>query len=226
MVNLSTLPGDPLAALRRARPSLAPLVRRIGPFQLTRTPDTFRALLGSIIHQQISMAAARSIQRRLAVLAGSTGLTPARLGRLTDPELRSAGVSPQKIGYIRSLVDHYRRRRLSNRILRRLDDQAVIDAVTQVRGVGPWTAQMLLIFSLDRPDVWPCDDLGLRRALQVFLGMAQLPSAREAEPLGEPWKPYRSLATWYLWRSLENPIAPAISMSDGRRERKARGGRQ
>ncbi len=204
--------ADPLEALGRAQPSLARLIGRVGPYQPNRTPDTFQALLGSVIHQQISMAAARSIQRRLAELAGTTRFNPRRLGRLSDSQLRSAGVSPQKLGYIRSLIDHYERRQLSNRLLRRLDDQAVIDAVTQVRGIGRWTAQMLLIFSLDRPDVWPSDDLGLRRGVQQFLGLGALPSGREVEPLGDPWRPYRSLATWYLWRSLENPIAPSIAL--------------
>jgi DNA-3-methyladenine glycosylase II len=198
-------------ALRKADPRLAGIIRRVGAFEPKRTHDPFAALFGSIVHQQISMSAARNIHMRLRALCPNRRLTPDAILDLTDAQLRAAGLSRQKVRYVRDLARHFADGRLTSRGLRRMSDEDVIQAVTQVKGVGRWTGEMLLIFCLERPDVWPVDDLGLREALRRLHGMKTPPTAKSASPLGEPYRPYRTVATWYLWRSLEKPVEPAIS---------------
>ncbi len=200
------------AALRhlRADPQLAPIIRRVGPFRPALSADPFGTLVGSIVHQQVSMSAAAAIYRRLCSACG--GRLTARAILAAPPRaLRAAGLSTRKVGYVRSLADAFASRRLTAAGLRRLDDEAVIAAVTSLPGVGRWTAEMLLIFCLERPDVWPIDDFGLRAALPRLTGAAE-PLPRPAlAAAGEPWRPYRSYATWYLWRSLEGPKPPAVT---------------
>lgn len=211
--------GDAAAALDGAAGSILArrdrrmraLIARIGPYEPDRTRDPFLALFASILHQQISMSAARSIQRRVRALLPRRRVTPRALLALPDAQLRSAGVSPQKLGYLRSLAEHFASGKITAARLRRMPDDEVIETVTDVKGIGRWTAEMLLLFCLERPDIWPVDDLGLRKGLQRFYGLAEPPSAKEALAMGEPWRPYRSVATWYLWRSLENPVQPSLN---------------
>jgi DNA-3-methyladenine glycosylase II len=201
------------AALRHlsaADSRLATLIRRIGPYTPKLTPDPFHALVGSIVHQQVSMAAARAIRLRLAALCPRRRITPRALLALSVDELRSAGVSRPKARYLRGLADAFATRRLTPAGLRAGSDEEVIAAVTELPGVGRWTAEMLLIFCLERPDVWPVDDLGLRTAVQRLLGLKTSPRPREILSVADPWRPYRSVATWYLWRSLDGPVEPAI----------------
>jgi len=206
---------DPQAAVRilaHRDPQLGALIRRIGPFHPRATPDPFNALLGSILHQQISMRAAAAVQRKLRDLCGGQRFQPEAILQLSTAKLRSAGLSRQKTTYVRDLAEHFASGRLSARRLRQTDDEAVIEAVTQVKGVGRWTAEMLLIFCLRRPDVWPIDDYGLRKAAGNFLRLGGLPDAETMRMIGNPWRPFRTVACWYLWRSLENPITPGISL--------------
>ncbi len=201
------------AALRHlsaADARLAELVRRIGPYAPKLTPDPFRALVGSIVHQQVSMAAATAIQRRLAALCPRRRVTPRALLVLSVDELRSAGVSRPKAKYLHGLADAFATRRLTAAGLKSRTDEDVIAAVTELPGVGRWTAEMLLIFCLERPDVWPVDDLGLRTAVQRLLDLKASPRPRDIQNIADPWRPYRSVATWYLWRSLDGPIQPNI----------------
>jgi len=202
---------EALRALRRADARLAAVIRAVGPYRPRLTRDPFAALLGSILHQQISMAAARSIHRRLRDLCSQRRLTPDAVMRLTDAQLRQAGLSRNKMLSVRDLARHFAEARITSRGLRRMSDEQVIETVTQVRGVGRWTAEMLLIFCLERPDVWPVDDLGLREGLRRLHGIRRPLTPKRAEPLGDPYRPYRTVATWYLWKSLGNPVEPAIS---------------
>ncbi|MBW7904108.1 MAG: DNA-3-methyladenine glycosylase [Phycisphaerae bacterium] len=198
-------------ALSRADTRMARLVKRIGPHRPVLTADPFRALVGSIIQQQVSMSAAAAIQKRLRQACDGR-IRPETVLGLESAALRGCGLSRQKAAYLHDLAQHFAEGRLTSRQLRRLEDEAVIAAVTQVKGVGRWTAEMLLIFCLERPDVWPIDDLGLRKAVRFFAGLAEMPAAEVMRTAGEPFRPYRTYASWYLWRSLEGPFMPGVSL--------------
>jgi len=193
-------------------PILGKLIRRVGPHRPIITPDPFSALFCSIVQQQISMAAAAAIQKRLRLLCPRGRFTPKAILARSAVELRQAGLSHQKIRYVHDLSEHFAHGKLSAAALRRMPDDEVIDATTQVHGVGRWTAEMLLIFCLERADVWPIDDLGLRKAVRNFARLREMPSARAMTAAGEPWRGYRTYASWYLWRSLEGPFMPGISL--------------
>jgi DNA-3-methyladenine glycosylase II len=172
-----------------------------------RPPDPYGALLRSIVGQQLSTKAARSIYGRLEELFGGRAPTPQELLD-ADPELvRAAGLSRPKVKYLRSLAEHVLSGELELERLPDLGDEEVEREITAVKGLGQWTAHMFLIFHLGRPDVLPVGDLGVRRAVERAYGLEALPSAEELERLGERWAPYRSLASLYLWESLDN--APA-----------------
>jgi DNA-3-methyladenine glycosylase II len=199
------------ARLLRKDPRLAQLIKRIGPFCPVVTHDPFLALVGSVLHQQVSMSAAAAIQRRLRALCDHR-LTPARILRWSTSDLRGAGLSRQKAEYVRNIAEAFSTRQLTARKLRRMSDDEVVAAATAIKGVGRWTAEMLLIFCLERPDVWPMDDFGLRKAVQNLLGLAELPRPAAIRNLADPWRPYRTHATWYLWRSLDGPRPPAVTL--------------
>lgn len=190
-------------ALRRGDPVLGAVIRRVGACELKRRGDPYRYLVRSVLYQQITGAAGRAIEKRLHAAFGGRVPMPARLRIAETETLRSAGLSRQKIDSIRAIATAFDERTLDGRKLARLPDEAVVDAVTQVRGVGEWTAHMLLMFSLGRPDVLPVGDYGVRKAARDLYGLEDLPKRVELEALGEAWRPYRSVATWYLWRSTE-----------------------
>lgn len=189
--------------LRRADPVMAGLVDRIGPCRLDEVQRgrPFEALLESIVHQQLSMKAAATIYGRFRELFDGEVITPERVLQTPAGRLRRAGLSRQKIAYIRDLARRVADGRLSLRRLPRMDDPEVVEALTRVKGIGRWTAEMFLIFRLGRLDVLPVDDLGVRDAARLAYGLGELPGARQLRRLGEPWRPYRSVASWYLWQS-------------------------
>lgn len=189
--------------LRRRDPMLRTVIERVGPVRLKPKRDRFGALVRAIVAQQISVAAASSIHARLVSAAGEAAITPERIAQLSDSALRSCGLSPQKLGYLRDLTRHALEGTVPFSRLARLADEDVIACLTQVRGIGRWTAQMFLIFSLGRPDVLPHDDLGLQAALQQIYGLPDRPGRAEIDELAAPWRPYASIASWYCWRSLE-----------------------
>jgi DNA-3-methyladenine glycosylase II len=190
---------DTLKRIIDERGSLDPEARRRG-----RPPDPYAALLRSIVGQQLSTKAARSIYGRLEEIFGGRAPTPQELLD-ADPELvRSAGLSRPKVKYLRSLAEHVLSGELALERLPDLGDEEVEREITAVKGLGQWTAHMFLIFHLGRPDVLPVGDLGVRRAVERAYGLEALPSAEELERLGERWAPYRSLASLYLWESLDN----------------------
>ena len=195
--------------LLAADPVLGALVKAHGPLDSEqrrrgRPAEAYGALLRSIVGQQLSTKAARTIYERLIGRYG--GQTPAPQEILaTDPEeLRGVGLSRAKAGYLRSLAEHVVGGELELDRLTELDDDEVITQLTAVKGLGPWTAHMFLIFHLSRPDVLPVGDLGVRRAVELAYNLEGLPSVAELERIAEPWRPYRSLASLYLWRSLDN----------------------
>jgi DNA-3-methyladenine glycosylase II len=128
--------------------------------------------------------------------------TPAQFLKATDADLRAAGLSRQKMGYLRDLSEKFGSSDLKEDDFHHLEDEEVIAKASSVKGIGRWTAEMLLIFTLDRPDVLPVDDLGVRRGMQISYGLADLPKPDEMRRIAEPWQPYRSAGTWYMWRSL------------------------
>ena len=194
-------------ALRRSDPLLGAVVRRVGPCGLRARGDPYAALHRAILYQQLAGAAAAAIERRVRALFRGRVPRPAAF-LAADPEaLRAAGLSRQKLAALLDLARAFHEGELDARRLHRMNDAAVIDAVTRVRGVGEWTAHMLLMSSLGRPDVLPVGDYGIRKAAQSLYGLAALPGRRELEALAEPWRPWRSVAAWYLWRHLDSAAA-------------------
>ena len=191
--------------LARRDPILRDLMRRHGACGLadSQHTDAFRALVHAIISQQLSTRAAATIAARVdALLDGSS--TPASLAQVSDAQLRSAGLSGQKVSYLRALCEQVTRGSLSLEALDSMPDEEVIGALTQVKGIGRWTAEMFLMFRLHRPDVLPVGDLGIGKAVQRAYRLRTLPSPTRLLRLGESWRPYRSVACWYLWASLSN----------------------
>jgi len=169
--------------------------------------DAYGALLRSIVGQQLSTKAARTIYERLTELFGGRAPTPAELLEADPESIRGAGLSRPKVAYLRDLAEHVEDGELELDRLAELPDEEVSAQLTAVKGLGQWTADMFLIFHLGRPDVLPVGDLGIRRAVEGLYGLPELPAAAELEQIAEPWRPHRSLACLYLWRSLDN--APA-----------------
>ena len=165
--------------------------------------DPFRALVHAIIAQQLSTKAAATIERRVSALFPAPA-SPEALASVTDTQLRAAGMSVQKIRYLRDLCARVREGSLDLTRLPELPDEDVIAALTQVKGIGRWTAEMFLMFRLHRPDVLPLGDLGIVKAVQRAYGLRKVPSPDRLRRFGEPWRPYRSVACWYLWASLDN----------------------
>ena len=196
--------------LMRRDPILAPVIRK----HRTRSPldaptlEPFPALVRTITAQQISTKAAATIHGRLVALMPG-GTTPQALLALTDVHLREAGLSRQKASYLRDLSAKVMRGELPVTTLHELEDEAVIDAIVKVKGLGRWSAEMFLMFRLRRPDVLPVDDLGIVTAMQRLYGLRKKPTPDRMRKIAEAWRPYRTIACWYLWRSLENtPVDP------------------
>ena len=199
---------DPATAvdhLRGADPTLARVIEGVGPLTLEPREGTFRMLSRAIFFQQLAGPAARAILGRvLATLDADEDnwYKAERFLAAGDEQLRAAGLSRQKMAYLRDLADKFASGALSEDGFEELDDEAVIQRVSAVKGIGRWTGEMFLIFSLGRPDVLPVDDLGVRRGMQIAYGLSDLPKPDEMRRIGEPWRPYRSAGTWYMWRSL------------------------
>jgi DNA-3-methyladenine glycosylase II len=172
-----------------------------------RPREAYGALLRSIVGQQLSTKAARTIYERLTALFDGRTPTPAELLAADPEKVRSAGLSRPKVGYLRSLAEHVESGELELDRLTELPDEEVSEQLTAVKGLGQWTADMFLIFHLRRPDVLPVGDLGIRRAVERAYGLPEIPDAAQVLEIGEPWRPHRSLASLYLWRSLDNEPA-------------------
>jgi DNA-3-methyladenine glycosylase II len=190
--------------LRRVDPVLRGVIDRVGPCTLHPRRDYFVVLCKAIYTQQISTAIAAILFGRFRDLFPQRRPTPGRvLEALADGReeaFRGCGLSRQKRAYLLDLARHFERGEIPTRRLGRMSDDEVIESLVRVKGIGRWTAEMFLIFTLNRPDVLPVDDLGLREGVRAFYNLPERPSAAELTRVGERWRPYRSIATWYVWR--------------------------
>jgi DNA-3-methyladenine glycosylase II len=199
------------AALAAADPAMAALIERIGEIDLKtrlrrrseeRPPDAYGALLRAIVGQQLSTKAARTIYLRVCDLFDGTTPSPERLLEASEKDLRACGLSGRKVEYVRDLAAHVLSGELELDRLDELSDEEAIAELVAVRGLGQWTAEMFLLFHLERPDVLSGGDLGIRKAVQIEYGLEEMPAPQRVLEIGEAWRPYRSLASLYLWESL------------------------
>jgi DNA-3-methyladenine glycosylase II len=198
-------------ALAASDPTMAALIDRVGKIDLAtrlkrrqeeRPPDAYGALLRAIVGQQLSTKAARTIYLRVLELFGGTTPSPEQLLDASEKDLRACGLSGRKTEYIRDLAAHVLSGELELDRLEELGDEEVIAEIVAVRGLGQWTAEMFLLFHLQRPDVLSGGDLGIRKAIQVEYGLEEMPPPKQVLEIGEQWRPHRSLASLYLWESL------------------------
>jgi DNA-3-methyladenine glycosylase II len=195
-----------LSHLQAADPRLAAVIARVGRYRMQYRDPDFRSLARSIVFQQLNGRAAGTIFDRLEQTCGGRGVTAAGILALRPGRMRSVGLSNQKTTYLRELARHTRDRKLDFQALPALTDEAVIEHLTQVKGIGVWTAHMFLMFALRRPDVLPVGDYGVRLAMRRLYEMPDLPKPADMERQAAPWRPWRSVASWYLWRSLDAPV--------------------
>lgn len=201
--------------LARRDKVLKRLIAAVGHCTLWHNPDRFGLLVRSIISQQISTRAALAIGGRLQKCLGRKRLRPAAILGLSDEALRTAGLSANKARSLRDLAMKVHRKEVPLDDLHEMDDEDVIARLVPVYGIGRWTAQMFLIFSLGRLDVLPVDDYGLRASIRREYALAELPGRRDIETLAQPWQPYRTVATWYFWRSLGTVPQSEEKIEDG-----------
>ena len=212
MPPLSLTPEDYARARRvlmRRDPILGVAIKAIGPCLMAERQrrDHLTALAGSIVSQQLSTKAAATIFGRfLALFPDDAPLSASAIVALDDIALRGVGLSGQKVRYVRDLCERIIDGRLRLEAIEALDDEAVIELLTKVKGFGRWTAEMFLMFRLHRPDVLPVDDLGIVNAVQRLYKLRKRPDGKKLNTLGEAWRPYRSVASWYLWQSLKLTI--------------------
>jgi DNA-3-methyladenine glycosylase II len=188
--------------LKNADPVLRDIIERVGAYRIEYGEPVFHSLAEAIVYQQLNGKAAFTIFNRFAALAGEP-LTPEGILKLTDGQMRSAGLSKQKTSYLRDLAERTHRGELNFANLANLTDEAVIEQLTQVRGIGVWTAHMFLMFSLRRPNVLPTADFGVKMAIKRHYKKRKPPDPKQMEKIAKCWEPYRSVACWYLWRSLD-----------------------
>ena len=194
---------EAVAHLRRSDPALQTVIDAVGPCTLKPHRPYYRALVGAVVAQQISTAAARSVFAKLdALLQRNGGFKPAVAARMSETELRAVGLSRQKAAYVRDLSGRFADGRLSSGRLARADDAQIVDMLVAVKGIGQWTAEMFLMFSLNRPDILPVGDLGIQEAIRRLHDLEARPGPEQMKSIAEPWRPWRTVACWYLWRSL------------------------
>src|SRR5216683_3343802 len=188
--------------LKKSDPVLRSIIERVGPCRMEFGPPEFSSLAEAIIYQQLNGRAALTIFKRFAALAGDP-LTPEGILKLTDAQMRSVGLSKQKSAYLKDLAAKTHDGSLDFARLAHASDEDVIEHLTQVKGIGVWTAHMFLIFSLRRPNVLPTGDYGVQVAVKKHYKKRKLPKPKDMERIAKCWEPYRSIACWYLWRSLD-----------------------
>jgi DNA-3-methyladenine glycosylase II len=188
--------------LKKSDPVLRAIIDRVGPCRMEFGPAEFCSLAEAIVYQQLNGKAAVTIFKRFAVLAGEP-LTPEGILKLTDAQLRSVGLSKQKSAYLKDLAAKTASGLLNFSCLPKLSDEEVIKHLTQVKGIGVWTAHMFLMFSLRRPNVLPTGDYGVQVAVKKHYKKRKLPKPKDMEKIARAWEPYRSVACWYMWRSLD-----------------------
>ena len=202
-------PGDQIVphwneartALLRADPVLARLIRAAGKSVLQPRNDAFFSLSRSIVAQQISVHAAEAVWQRLVAVVGS--MTPSAVCGHSEEALHGCGLSRRKASYLVNLAEHFRDGALAGKPWNRMDDEQVIETLVEIKGIGRWTAEMFLIFHLLRPDVLPVTDIGIQKAVARHYNGGERLAPEELIAIAEPWRPWRSVASWYLWRSLD-----------------------
>ncbi len=226
------MPTDKVSYARKARahlskadPVLARIIAEIGPLGLQPRRERFQALARAIIFQQLAGAAANAIYGRfVGLFPGVDFPLPEQVLAKTDAELRSVGLSEKKALYIKDLAAHIRDRKLNFHRFPRMTDDEIVEHLTQVKGIGKWTAEIFLMFNLGRPDVMPADDLGVQNAVKRHYRMRQRPNRKRLLKHAERWRPYRTAAAWYLWRSLaivlpDGGVKPPAKKLDRRKKR-------
>jgi len=188
--------------LKKSDPVMRAIIERVGPYRMEFGPPEFSSLAESIVYQQLNGQAAATIFSRFAALAGEP-LMPQGILKLSDEQLRSVGLSKQKSAYLKDLAAKTAAGLLDFARLPKLPDDEVIRHLTQVKGIGVWTAHMFLMFTLRRPDVLPTGDYGVQAAIKKHYRKRKWPKPKDMEKIARPWAPYRSVACWYLWRSLD-----------------------
>jgi DNA-3-methyladenine glycosylase II len=188
--------------LKKADPILSAIIDNVGTCRMEFGEPEFHSLAEAIVYQQLNGKAAVTIFNRFAALAGEP-LTPEGILKLTDAQLRSVGLSKQKSSYLKDMAERASRGELDFTRLHEMTDDEVIKHLTQVKGVGVWTAHMFLIFSLRRPDILPTGDYGIQAAIKKHYKKRKMPKPEQMEKIAKSWQPYRSVACWYLWRSLD-----------------------
>jgi DNA-3-methyladenine glycosylase II len=188
--------------LKKSDPVLRAIIERVGPCRMEFGPAEFCSLAEAIVFQQLNGKAAVTIFKRFAALAGEP-ITPEGILKLTDAQLRSVGLSKQKSAYLKDLAAKTASRLLDFSRLPELSDEEVIKHLTQIKGIGVWTAHMFLMFSLRRPNVLPTGDYGVQVAVKKHYKKRKLPKPKDMEKIARAWEPYRSVACWYMWRSLD-----------------------
>ncbi|HKD03395.1 MAG TPA: DNA-3-methyladenine glycosylase [Terriglobales bacterium] len=188
--------------LKNADPALAAIIERVGAFRMNYDEPSFASLAEAIVYQQLHGKAAATIFKRVTDLAGLP-LTPQGILKLSEAQLRGAGLSKQKLSYLRDLAEKTRLGEVQFERFSELSDEDVIAQLTQIKGIGRWTAQMFLMFSLRRPNVLPTGDLGIQMAIRKLYRKRKLPKPAQMEKIARAWEPYRSVACWYLWRSMD-----------------------
>ena len=191
---------DSVRILKR-HPHFAALIKKHGEPDLNRGKNVFRALCRSIIYQQVSGKAAASILKKfIALFPGKKFPKPEDVVAMPVEKLRSAGLSGQKASYIKDLAEKFTNKTIKHRALHKMTNEEIIEHLTQVKGIGVWTVHMFLLFTLQRPDVLPTGDLGVRKGFQIVYKLRSLPSPEHMERLAKPWREHASVASWYLWR--------------------------
>ncbi len=193
--------NDPISFLRKDQ-ALAGIIDRVGEYKLKKKNHHFAVLVESIISQQLATSAADAIFKRFKELYPGFP-TASEILATRKSKLRKVGLSGMKIEYLKDLARHVEEEKLDMKSLSKMSDEDVIASLTQVKGIGRWTAEMFLIFSLGRQDVFPVGDLGLRKGVQLLFSLPEIPKPKEVEEMGQGWRPYRTVATWYLWKSLQ-----------------------
>lgn len=186
--------------VKKRDPRLAALMATHGVIEFHPEGELFEALVESILSQQLASPAANSIIRKVRAIYPDGRLEPLAMSGTPARKLRGAGVSPQKLGYLRDLSTRVARGEIDLESLREMEDEEIIAILDEVKGIGAWTVQMLLIFTLGRADVMPVDDLGVKKGIQGLYGLEDVPKRAEIERLSEKWRPYRTVASLYLWR--------------------------
>ncbi len=198
---------DALRHLRRVDPELGRLIGAHGPPRLAPSRNHLQSLTRAIVYQQLSGKAAATIYRRWLDLFGGRFPEAAQIVAMPAPRMRRAGLSAAKAAYVRDLAARFASGAVDPRRFRRMSDDALVEQLTSIKGIGRWSVHMFLLFGLNRPDVLPVGDLGVRRGMQLRFGLADLPLPRDMEELAAPWRPYRSVGSWYMWRVVEEHAA-------------------